>query len=342
MKILLPLVAVLAAAGCASRSAAKLQCPYAFSNESHSVTAGPPKKLDAKHAGEGPAWIAKTGRLLYVGDNRISSYTPSAGSANFRDPVKGANGLLIDHNGHIICTEAGNRIVTRTDANGQLTVIAKSFNGKSFNSPNDLSIDSKSRIYFTDPRYGKRDDLEQKDAAGSPIEGVYRIDPDGSIHRILDRSTVDRPNGILVSPDEKFLFVADNNNSRGGTRKLWRFNLQPDGSVDPKSRHQLFDWKTSRGPDGIKIDQRGRLFVAAGLNRDNLPDETSKPYPGGIYVLSSSGRLLDFIPIPDDEVTNCTFGGNDLKTLFITAGGNLWSVPLKEPGKGINPQKANP
>jgi gluconolactonase len=333
--LLLPFAA-LAVSGCASRSAAKLQCRYAFSNETYAVTAGAPQKLNAKHAGEGPAWVAETNRLLYVGDDRISTYHPSSGSSDFRNPVTGANGLLIDHNGRILCTEAGNRIVTRTDSNGNLTPIAQSFNSKAFNSPNDLSIDSKGRIYFTDPRYGKRDSIEQKDSSGIPIEGVYRIDTDGSIHRILDRSSVDRPNGILVSPDEKYLFVADNNNSQGGTRKLWRFHLNPDGSVDPKTQHLLFDWKTSRGPDGLKIDRRGRLFVAAGLNRDNLPDETTKPYPGGVYVLSSSGRLVDFIPIPDDEVTNCAFGGPDLKTLFITAGGNLWSVPLKEPGLGIN------
>lgn len=333
---LLSLMAILAASGCASRSAAKLQCKYAFSHESHAVTAGPPQKLNAKHAGEGPTWLAKTSALLYVGNNRISSYHPSTGSSDFRNPVNGANGLLIDRNGRILCTEAGNRIVTRMESNGTLSIIAKSFNGRAFNSPNDLSIDSKGRIYFTDPRYGNRDNIEQKDDSGTPIEGVYRIDTDGSVHRILDRSSVDRPNGILVSPDEKYLFVADNNNSQGGTRKLWRFQLNPDGSVAPKSRHLLFDWKTSRGPDGLKVDQRGRLFVAAGLNRDNLPDETSRPYPGGVYVLSASGRLLDFIPIPDDEVTNCTFGGPDLKTLFITAGGNLWSVQLKEAGLGIN------
>lgn len=322
--------------GCTSPSAAKLQCRYAFSNDALSVTLGSPQRLDARHAGEGPAWVPGANRLIYVGDDRISSYQPNRGSSDLRNPVKGANGLLIDALGRILCTEAGNRVVTRTGPSGDVSVLAKSFSGKAFNSPNDLSIDSKGRVYFTDPRYGNRDNIEQKDASGIPIEGVYRIDTDGSVHRILDRSSVDRPNGILVSPDEKSLFVADNNNSQSGTRKLWRFQLNPDGSVNPRSRHLLFDWKTSRGPDGIKIDERGRLFVAAGLNRDNLPHETSKPYPGGVYVLSNSGRLLDFIPIPDDEVTNCTFGGPDLKTLFITAGGNLWSVPLKERGLGIN------
>lgn len=330
---------LLAAAGCSSSSlssSSRTQTAFFQGGVKGAVTAGPPVKLSAANAGEGPAWLADTGRLLYVGNNRISSYHPSTGSADFRNPVKGANGLLIDGEGRIVCTEAGNRIVTRTNTDGAIQVLARQFSGKPFNSPNDLSIDSKGRIYFTDPRYGKRDTMEQRDASGQLIEGVYRIDPDGSVARILGRDSVDRPNGILVSPDEKTLYVADNNNTEDGTRKLWRFDLRPDGSVAPKSRRLVFDWKTARGPDGLKIDSRGLLFVAAGLNADNPPHETSLPYPGGIYVLTREGRLREFIPIPTDEVTNCTFGGPDLRTLFITAGGSLWSVPLKHPGLGIN------
>lgn len=334
-KRFLPTLVLLTVTGCTSPSAARLRTGT-FQCESLSVCAGPPVKLDARHAGEGPVQVPGSGRVLYVGDNRISVYAPGTGSIDFRNPVKGANGLLIDPEGRILCAEAGNRIVTRMEKNGEVRVLARSYQGRAFNSPNDLSIDSAGRVYFTDPRYGKRDDMEQRDAQGNAVEGVYRIDPDGSVARILGRESVDRPNGILVSPDEKHLFVADNNNTRGGTRKLWRFALRPDGSADPKSRTLVFDWKTSRGPDGMKIDSRGRLFVAGGLNRENPPHETSKPYPGGVYVLSQNGRLLDFIPIPTDEVTNCAFGGPDLKTLFITAGGTLWSVPLKEPGLGIN------
>lgn len=327
---------LLAAAGCSSPSSPKNQPASFLGGAKGVVTAGPPVKLNATNAGEGPAWMAATGRLLYVGNNRISAYDPTAGSADFRNPVKGANGLLIDRVGRIICTEAGNRIVTRTNTDGSIQVLAREFSGKHFNSPNDLSIDSKGRIYFTDPRYGKRDTMEQRDSAGELVEGVYRIDPDGSVVRILGRDSVDRPNGILVSPDERTLYVADNNNTKGGTRKLWRFNLRSDGTVVPTSRTLVFDWKTARGPDGLKIDSRGLLFVAAGLNVDNPPHETAMPYPGGIYVITRKGRLKEFIPIPTDEVTNCTFGGPDLRTLYITAGGSLWSVPLRHPGLGIN------
>src|SRR5204863_7850316 len=107
----------------------------------------------------------------------------------------------------------------------------------------------------------------------------------------------------------------------GAARKLWRFTLRPDGSVDARSRKMIFDWRSSRGPDGFKMDQQGRLFVAAGLNKANPPFETAEPYKAGIYILSPPGKLLEFVPVPRDEVTNCAFGGPDLKTLFVTAGG---------------------
>jgi gluconolactonase len=271
--------------------------------------------------------------LFYVGDDRISEFSLGRESHTFRRPVRGANGLLLDFEGRLIACEAGNRRVTRTEKNGGITILADNFKGSKFNSPNDLSIDSKGRIYFTDPRYGKRSTMEMKDGTGALVEGVYRIDAPGKIERVLGRESVNRPNGVLVSPDGKHLFVADNNNSAGGVRKLWRFELGADGSVNAKSRKLVFDWKTSRGPDGLKIDTQNRLFVAAGLNRANPPDETASPYTGGIYVLSYDGKLLDFISIPVDEVTNCTFGGEDLRTLYITAGGTLWSIGVDAPGR---------
>ncbi len=287
----------------------------------------------ALHAGEGPAWDAARRTLYYVGDNRISQWQEGRASHAFRNPVPGANGLILDRQGRLLACEAGTRRVTGMERDGTVKVIAERFNGKKFNSPNDLSIDSKDRIYFTDPRYGPRTTMEQRDASGNQVEGVYRIDVSGKITRVLGRESVDRPNGVLVSPDDRHLFVADNNNDAGGTRKLWRFDLNPEGNVVPASRKLVFDWKTSRGPDGVKMDSKNRLYVAAGLNVANPPNETAKPYPGGVYILSDEGRLIDFIPVPKDEVTNCAFGGSDLRTLYITAGGTLWSIHLENPGR---------
>jgi gluconolactonase len=154
---------------------------------------------------------------------------------------------------------------------------------------------------------------------------VYRIDAPSKVTRILEAPAIDRPNGLLVSPDNKYLYIADNNNTLGGSRKLLRFDLRKDGSVDAATRTVLFDWKSGRGPDGLDVDREGNLYVAAGRNVPNN-NEPATEFPGGVYVISPAGKQLDFIPIPDDEVTNCAFGGTDGKTLFITAGQTLWSV----------------
>jgi gluconolactonase len=148
---------------------------------------------------------------------------------------------------------------------------------------------------------------------------------------------VDRPNGILIENGGRHIYVADNNNGPGGSRRLLRFLLRSDGSVDGGTRQVVFDWKTARGPDGLKTDRRGRLFVAAGLNQPSR-NETTDEFRGGIYILSSPGKtgeakLLEFVAIPKDEVTNCAFGAQDLKTLYITAGDQLWKVRTKEPGR---------
>jgi len=94
----------------------------------------------------------------------------------------------------------------------------------------------------------------------------------------------------------------------------------------------IFDWKTGRGPDGFKMDRQGRLYVAAGRNRASQW-ETVDEFKGGIYILSPAGQLLEFVPFEKDETTNCAFGGPDLKTLFVTSGGQLWSVPVNTPGR---------
>jgi N-acyl-D-aspartate/D-glutamate deacylase/sugar lactone lactonase YvrE len=290
------------------------------------------KQLTATHAGEGPAWHVASRSLYFTGGNRITRLDADGMEHVFRAPSGGANGLLFDHQGRLVACEAGNRRVTRTEADGRITVLADTYQGMKFNTPNDLAIDSKGRIYFSDPRYGPRDTMEMRDANGRLVEGVYRIDAPGTVERVIAHE-VERPNGLLVSPDGRHLFVTDNNNNTvGGARKLWRFDLLTEGGIEPQSRRLIYDWKTSRGPDGLKMDQAGRLFVAAGLNKANPPYETVEPHSAGIYILSNEGNLLDFVPVPKDEVTNCSFAGNDLKTLYITAGGSLWSIRVNTPG----------
>jgi gluconolactonase len=279
--------------------------------------AAEPKREAAIGQGEGPAWDGK-GNLFFTSKGRILRRDSEGKIHVFREDAQ-ANGLLFDHQGRLVICESGRRRVTRLEPNGDLTVLADNYESKRFNSPNDLAIDKQGRIYFSDPRYGRREGMEVP-------ESVYRIDAPSKVTRVLSAPAIDRPNGLLVSPDNKHLYVADNNNNTpGGSRKLLRFNLRGDGSVDAASRTVLFDWKTGRGPDGLDVDSAGNLYVAGGRNTPNA-NETASEFPGGIYVLSPEGKKLDFIPIPDDEVTNCAFGGPGGRTLFITAGQTLWSV----------------
>ena len=290
-----------------------------------------PINLGSVGAGEGPAWDGK-GNLYFTNENRITR-RDSAGKLHiFREPSGEANGLLFDAENRLLICESAARRITRADVNGGITVLADRYEGMKFNSPNDITVDSKGRIYFSDPRYGNRDNMEMRDQTGQLVEGVYRIDAPGKVTRIITHE-VDRPNGVLVSPGDQYLYVADNNNNRAGAaRKLWRFKLQSDGAIDPRSRMLIFDWQNGRGPDGVKVDREGRLYVAAGLNKSHPPYESADKFKGGVYIISPDGKLIDFIGIPVDEVTNCAFGGADRKTLFITAGGTLWSIPVNTPG----------
>jgi len=295
-----------------------------------------PQLLQETGAGEGPAWHPRLG-LLTSGDGHIMRRDRDGKMSVYRQDA-GSNGLLFDRQGRLVICEPVQRRVTRLEADGTLKVLAERYEGKRFNQPNDLTIDSTGRIYFSDPCYGDRSQLELADATGRKIEGVYRIDPNGRVDRIITHE-VDRPNGLVITPDDKFLFVADNNNNTvGGARKLWRFELKRDGTVEFASQKLIHDWKTTRGPDGIKLDSKGRLFVAAGINRPNLPFETAERPTAGIYVFTLDGEQLEFIPIPRDETTNCAFGGDDLKTLFVTAGGSLWSIPVAVAGRPVWPK----
>ena len=296
-----------------------------------SIFLSKPKLLQESGAGEGPAWNPELG-LLTSGEGNINRRTPAGEqSVWFRDA--GSNGLRFDEQGDLVICQSAQRRLVRRRQDGSLQILADQYQKMKFNTPNDLAIDAKGRIYFTDPRYGDRSSIEMQDDSGRQVEGVYRVDANGTIACIITHE-VDRPNGIAITTDNRFLYVADNNNNNlGGARKLWRFNLNSDGSVDAATQRLIYDWGSTRGPDGLKLDTAGRLYVAAGLNRPNLPNETADPPTAGIYVFSPAGELLEFVAIPRDETTNCAFGGPDGKTLFVTAGGTLWSLRTTTPGQ---------
>ena len=292
-----------------------------------------PRDHGAIGATEGPAW--KNDSLYFTDGKHINRLGPDGKTYVFRHNA--SNGLLFDSEGRLVACETKNRRVTRTEKDGSITVLADRYRGGRFNSPNDLCIDSKGHIYFTDPRYGSRKGMEITETIGdelgtnSPkrteIEGVYRIDSVGKVTRILCDGA-ERPNGILISPDGRFLMIADNNNNtHGGSRKLLRYKLGENGQVKAGTRKVLFDWRDGRGPDGMKMDAQGRIYVSGGTNKPTEFETTR--FKAGCYILSSTGRLIDVIRTAPDECCNCAFGGENGKTLFITSGGHLWSVPLK-------------
>jgi gluconolactonase len=170
--------------------------------------------------------------------------------------------------------------------------IASRYEGGRLNSPNDLWIDEVDGIYFTDPRYGKRDDLEQD------VEAVYYIAPDGELTRVI--ADLVRPNGIALSPDGAYLYVVDN-----GASRMYRYRIEAPGKLGPAEHIGYV-----AHPDGMTVDREGRLYVTG---RE------------GVCVLGPDGRWLGVIAVPE-QPANCTFGGADGRTLFITARTGLYAI----------------
>ena len=240
-----------------------------------------------------------------------------------REKSHRANGLLFDRQGRLIACEGGGR-VTRTDMKtGQITVLADQYQGRPLGAPNDLAIDARGRIYFTSR-------LANIDPDAGNVNAVYRMDPSGKITRILAWPAIDMPNGLVTSPDDKILYLIDADGRKDHARKIRAYDLSPDGTV---SRERLlYDFYPGRSGDGMAIDAEGNLYVAAGLHRRRGTSETLDTRPG-IHVLSPEGKLLAFMETPEDTLTNCTFGGTDLRTLYITCGKGLLSLTTRIPGK---------
>jgi gluconolactonase len=223
----------------------------------------------------------------------------------------------------------GRRRVVRTDLKtGEVTVLTERYEGVRYNSPNDLVVDGRGRIYFTDPCYGDRSLMEMD------LEGVYRIDPDGSVTRILQQPDVQRPNGIAIAPDDHTLYLVDSNPNVGGNRKIWAFDLSTNGAVS--NQRLVYDFAPGRGADGMRLDVEGNLWIAAGIHRLRHPGETTD-IPAGVYVVTPTGKLLGYIPVPEDLITNLAFGGPDKKTLYVTAGKSLFRINTKVKGWSVYP-----
>ncbi len=290
---------------------------------------------------EGPAVDAEGN--VYFSDilgNRILKLSDGEGAGAtwsvFRQPSHRTNGQTFDREGRLYHCEGsefgpgGGRRVTRTDLrSGAYEVLTERYEGKRYNSPNDICVDGRGRIYFTDPRYGDRSDMEMT------IEGVYRIDGDGSVTRILAQPDVQRPNGIAVTQDCRTLYVVDSCSVPGGNRKIWAFDLDEGGR--PGKGRAVFDFAPARGGDGMRLDMDGNLYVAAGIMTPRGPHETAD-VPPGVYVLTPSGELKGRIPIGEDVITNLAFGGRDGRTLYVTAGKTIFRTRVGVPGQVAYPK----
>jgi gluconolactonase len=289
--------------------------------------AAPEKVVGDLKFSEGPAWHP-AGHLLFEDTPRNRTLKLDGGDkvTVFREPSGQANGQAFDPQGRLVTCEGNGpsgtgRRVSRQEKDGTWVTLADKYKGKRLNSPNDLAIDGKGRIYFTDPRYTNRTDLEQDK------EAVYRIDPDGKLTRVIDSLT--RPNGILVSADGKTLYVADNA-SPGGVVQLWAFDLDAKG--DASKGRAIYDFQTGRGIDGMALDTDGRIWATAGTKEK-----------AGIYVFEpdakrAKARLAKMIATPEDP-TNVTFGGKDRDLLYITTTASLFRLKTAVKGQASPPGK---
>jgi gluconolactonase len=286
---------------------------------------------------EGPAVDAK-GNLYFsdIYNNRIYAMTPQGQISVFRDDSGRTNGNTFDDQGRLISCEGaeqgpgGRRRIVRTDLKtGTVEVLTERHEGKRYNSPNDVCVDTKGRIWFTDPYYSEDRSTLEMDA-----EAIYRIDPDGTVTRVLAQPEIERPNGLAITPDARTLYVVDSHTRPGGNRKIWAFDVAEQGTLT--NRRLVFDFGKGRGGDGVRLDVEGRLWVAAGIAFPRHSGETAD-VPPGVYVITPNGVLLGRIPIPEDLTTNLTFGGPDRKTLYVTSGKSIYRIPLAVSGYALYP-----
>ena len=263
---------------------------------------------------EGPVWSSERGGVLFsdIPRNTVFLWTESGGlevflkpsgytgNEDFQGVEPGSNGLLIDPDGDLILCQHGDRRVAKLLPDGGFETLADSYDGKRLNSPNDLVRKSDGSIYFTDPPYGLPKNVDDP-AKELPFQGVYRLDPDGTVTLLTD--TMTRPNGIGFSPDEKTLYVANSDPERA----IWMaFPVLEDGGLgEGKVFGDVTEMVgTEKGlPDGMVIDAQGNLFATG---------------PGGVHIYAPDGTRLGIIKT-GEATANCTFGGEDGSTLFVTA-----------------------
>jgi gluconolactonase len=319
----------IAALGAPQMNAARLPDPYAGLRSDAYFDGAVRVETALEHAGafmEGPA-VDGAGRVFFSDVPGSKIYVWDAGARQrtvFREDSRHANGLLFDAAGRLLACEGGAGRITRTDMHtGAIEVLADAFAGRPLQAPNDLALDGPGRVYFSS-RAGTAA------APDSNPKAVYRLDPSGRLVQLLREPDVDMPNGLVTAPDDRTLYLIESHPEEGRRRSLWAYDLNDAGTLSRPRR--LYDFYPGRSGDGMCVDATGNLYVAAGLHRLRGTSETLDTRPG-IHVFTPEGMLVAFARTPEDTVTNCTFGGADLRTLYITCGRLLLSVRTRIPGK---------
>ena len=268
---------------------------------------------------EGPVWHDQGQYLLFsdLAGDVVRRWDERGGVTEFRRPSGKSNGLTYDRQGRLVACEHVERRVTRTEADGSISVLASSYAGKLLNSPNDVVVKSDGAIYFSDPPYGLQEFYGIARPQDLDFQGVYRISAEGELRLLVGDFAA--PNGLAFSPDESLLYVDD-------TERLHVrvFDVRPDGSL--ANSRVFFDFaplaakeSLTGAPDGLKIDARGNLFCTG---------------PGGIWVLSPTAEPLGLISVPEGP-SNVNWGGPDWSTLFITATTSLYRLQTKVRGNRL-------
>jgi gluconolactonase len=261
---------------------------------------------------EGPIWHPYEKWLIFsdMPGNRMRRLNADGSVEIFREPSNKANGNTFDRQGRILTCEHATSRVTRTEADGKIAVIATHYDGKELNSPNDIVAAADGTIYFTDPAYGRMEFYGVPREQELSFQGVYKVGADGR-DLILIADDFAQPNGLCFSLDGSRLFVNDTERQH-----IRVFNVAADGRLTGGAV-----WAETRGdadgaPDGMKIDSRGNVYCCG---------------PGGIHVFNPSAEFLGVIEMPE-HTANFTFGGDDLKSLYITASTSLYRQRVRVPG----------
>jgi len=256
---------------------------------------------------EGPIWDDDNNRLLFsdIPSNRIFSWSEKLGISTYRSPSNFSNGLTFDSAGNLVACEHQSRSISIETRKNKVTPLVNSYKGKKLNSPNDVIAAKDGSILFTDPIYGLRVGMGGPAEQELPFQGVFRLPPNGKQLELIS-DTFERPNGLVLSPDEKYLFIGDTVRQHircFGISKDWKFS---GGQVWA----ELWDDEYAGRPDGMKVDLHGNLFSTG---------------PGGIWVLDRNATLLGRIFLPE-KTSNLAWGDQDRKSLFITSSSTVYRI----------------